>query len=192
MKKVDRIESTENFASLDEFIAKHQRYIYNLAFRLCGNTEDADDLTQETFLKAIQNYDKFRGEAKARTWLSRITINRFLDSKRREHPHQSINLGIIPCADGDPERIIIRKEMQWCIVHSLLHHVPEDYKVVLVLREIYQYSYRKTAEILEISVGAVKSRLHRGRLYFHNHLIKSGCVKYVKDYTCYCEVAEKL
>lgn len=192
MEKVDKIGPTEIFANLDEFIAKHQRYIYNLAFRLCGNTEDADDLTQETFLKAIQNYDKFRGEANVRTWLSRITINRFLDSKRQEHPHESINLGTVPCTDGDPERIIIRKELQWCIVHVLLHHVPEEYKVVLVLREIYQYSYREIAEILQISVGAVKSRLHRGRLYFHNHLIKSGCVKYVKDYTCYCEVAEKV
>ncbi|QJW47859.1 RNA polymerase sigma factor [bacterium BFN5] len=192
MEKVDSIRSTETFANLDEFIANHQRYIYNLSFRLCGNTEDADDLTQETFLKALQHYDKFRGEANVRTWLSRITINRFLDSKRQEHPHESINLGIVPCTDGDPERIIIRKELQWCIVHVLLHHVPEEYKVVLVLREIYQYSYREIAELLQISVGAVKSRLHRGRLYFHNHLIKSGCVKYVKDYTCYCEVAEKI
>lgn len=192
MEKVDGIESTEMFTNLNELIAKHQRYIYNLAFRLCGNTEDADDLTQETFLKAIQTYDKFRGEATVRTWLSRITINRFLDFKRQERPHKSINLGIVPCSDGDPERIIVRKELQWCIIHVLLHHVPEDYKVVLVLREIYQYSYRGIAEILKISVGAVKSRLHRGRLYFHNHLIKSGCVKYVKDYTCYCEGVEKL
>lgn len=188
-------DNNENFKiaiRLEEIIAKHQRYIFNLAFRLCSNIEDADDLTQETFLKAIENYDKFRGEANVRTWLSRITINRFLDSKRQVRPHVSIDLGKIPCADHDPERIIVRKELQWCIQHVLLHHVPEENKVVLVLYEIYNYSYREIAEILKISVGAVKSRLHRGRSYFYNHLIKSGCVSYVKDYTCYCEGAEKI
>lgn len=180
------------FSVLEEIISKHQRYIFNLAFRLCSNTEDADDLTQETFLKAIENYDRFRGEANVRTWLSRITINSFLDSKRRERPHQSLNLGIIPCSDGDPGRIIVKKELQWCIFHVLLHHVPEEHKVVLVLREFYRYSYQDIAEILQISTGAVKSRLHRGRLYFHKHLINSGCVSYVKDYTCYCEGVEPI
>lgn len=99
----------------ESIIANHQQYIFNLAFRLCSNSEDADDLTQDTFLKAIENYDQFRGEANIRTWLSRITINKFLDSKRKERPHESINLGIIPCPVGDPERIIVRKELQWCI-----------------------------------------------------------------------------
>jgi RNA polymerase sigma-70 factor (ECF subfamily) len=178
--------------NFEDIVSEHQRYIYNLAYRLCSNTEDADDLTQETFIKAFKHYEKFRGEASVRTWLSRITINCFRDSKRREHPHISLNLGIVPCSHGDPERIIIRKDLQWCILHVLLHHVPEDHKVVLVLREVYGYSYQEIADILQISVGAVKSRLHRGRLYFHNHLIKSGCVSYVKDYTCYCEVSKKI
>ena len=191
MTESDNVENSKHFTVLEEIISKHQRYIFNLAFRLCSNTEDADDLTQETFLKAIENYDKFRGEANVRTWLSRITINKFLDSKRRERPHESINLGIIPSSDDDPERIIVRKELQWCIQHVLLHHLSEEHKVVVVLRDIYGYSYREIAEILQISEGAVKSRLHRGRMYFYNHLVKSGCVSFVKDYTCYCEGVTK-
>lgn len=191
MTESDNVENSKHFTVLEEIISKHQRYIFNLAFRLCSNTEDADDLTQETFLKAIENYDMFRGEANVRTWLSRITINKFLDSKRRERPHESINLGIIPSSDDDPERIIVRKELQWCIQHVLLHHLSEEHKVVVVLRDIYGYSYREIAEILQISEGAVKSRLHRGRMYFYNHLVKSGCVSFVKDYTCYCEGVTK-
>lgn len=192
MTESDNVENSKHFTVLEEIIYKHQRYIFNLAFRLCSNSEDADDLTQETFLKAIENYDKFRGEANVRTWLSRITINKFLDSKRRERPHESINLGIISSSDDDPERIIVRKELQWCIQHVLLHHLSEEHKVVVVLRDIYGYSYRKIAEILQISEGAVKSRLHRGRMYFYNHLVKSGCVSFVKDYTCYCEGGDKV
>ncbi|KJS46897.1 RNA polymerase sigma factor [Desulfosporosinus sp. BICA1-9] len=68
MTESDNVENSKHFTVLEEIISKHQRYIFNLAFRLCSNTEDADDLTQETFLKAIENYDKFRGEANVRTW----------------------------------------------------------------------------------------------------------------------------
>ena len=172
-----------------EDIVSEQKYIFNLALRLCGNAEDADDLTQETFLKAIEHYDQFRGEANVRTWLSRIAINIFLDSKRKERPHVSLNLGTIPCPTHDPERVIIRREMQWCVQHVLVHHVPEEQKVVLVLRDIYGHSYQEIAGMVKISLAAVKSRLHRGRFAFYNHLVKSGCVSFVKDYTCYCEGA---
>ena len=191
MAESGNVENSKKFTVLEEIISQNQRYIFNLAFRLCSNTQDADDLTQETFLKAVENYDKFRGEASVRTWLSRITINRFLDSKRRERPHESINLGIIPSPDNDPERIIVRKELQWCVQHVLIHHLSEEHKVVVVLRDIYGHSYREIAEVLQISEGAVKSRLHRGRMYFYNHLVKSGCVTFVKDYTCYCEGVTK-
>ncbi len=190
MSKIEKSGNTV-MGKFEDIVTSHQRYIFNLAFRLCSNSEDADDLTQETFLKAMESFDQFRGEANIRTWLSRITINKFLDSKRKERPHKSLNLGTIPCPNGDPERIIVRKELQWCIQHVLLHHLPEPHKVVLVLRDIYGYSYKEIAEIFHISEGAVKSRLHRGRLYFYNHLVKSGCVSFVKDYTCYCEGATK-
>jgi RNA polymerase sigma-70 factor (ECF subfamily) len=174
---------------LEEIISHQQQHIFNLALRLCGNTDDADDLTQDTFLRAIEHYDQFRGEADVRTWLSRIAINTFLGSKRRERPHISLDLGTIPCPAHDPERVIIRREMQWCIRHVLLHHVPEDQKIVLVLRDMYGQSYQEITDILQISLAAVKSRLHRGRLAFYNHLVRSGCVSFVKDYTCYCEGA---
>jgi len=171
----------------EDIISQQQKYIFNLALRLCGNAEDADDLTQDTFIKAMERYDQFRGEANVRTWLTRIAINIFLDSKRRERPHVSLDLGTIPCPGHSPERLIIRKELQWCVQHVLLHHVPEEQKIVLVLRDIYGHSYQEIADSMRISLAAVKSRLHRGRAAFYDHLVRSGCVSFVKDYTCYCE-----
>lgn len=176
---------------LEDIISRQQRYLFNFALRLCGNEEDADDLTQDTFLKAIERYDQFRGDANVRTWLTRIAINIFRDSKRRERFHESLDLGTILCPAQDPERTIIRKELQWCVRHVLYYHVPEEQKIVLLLRDIYGHSYQEVADILGISLAAVKSRLHRGRAAFYDHLVRSGCVCFVKDYTCYCEGAAK-
>lgn len=177
--------------SLERIVEEHQHYIYNLVYSLCSDTDDADDIVQETFLKAMTGLKEYRGEAEISTWLSRIAINTFIDTKRKEKPHISMDLGLVACPSGGPERAIIRKEMQWCVRHVLLHHVAEEHKVVLVLRDMHGYSYQEIADILKISLPAVKSRLHRGRAAFYNHLVKSGCVSFVRDYTCYCEGAER-
>ncbi len=176
---------------VEDIILEHQDYIYSLAYSLCGNADDADDIVQETFLKTIGSIADYRGESGIRTWLSRIAINTYIDAKRKERPHISLDLGHMACPSGGPERVIIRKEMQWCVHHVLLHHVTEEHKVVLVLRDMYGYSYREIGDILKISLSAVKSRLHRGRAAFYQHLVKSSCVSFVRDYTCYCEGASK-
>lgn len=177
--------------SLEKMVFEHQDYIYNFVYSLCSNTDDADDIVQETFLKAIRGIENYRNESSIRTWLSRIAINTFIDTKRKERPHISLDLGLVACPHGSQERKIIRKEMQWCVRHVLLHHIPVEHKVVLVLRDMYGYGYQEIADILKISLSAVKSRLHRGRAGFYQHLVKSGCVSFVKDYTCYCEGAAK-
>ena len=175
--------------ALHKLFSEHQHYIYNLVYSLCSDTADADDIAQETFIKAMRGLKDFRKESNIRTWLSRIAINTFIDAKRKEKPHVSLDLGLVACPSGGPERTIIRKEMQWCVRHVLLHHIEKEHKIVLVLRDMYGYSYEEIADIVKISVPAVKSRLHRARSAFYNHLVKSGCVSFVKEYTCYCEGA---
>ncbi len=175
---------------LENIVETHKDYVYNLAYYLCRDSYEADDLTQETFLKAFEHLDDFRGESSLRTWLSRITINAYNSKQRKQARHQSICLEVIsPLADTyyDPERLIIRKELQWCIHHVLQHHVSKEQKTILVLRDLNEMSYEEIAEVLDISVSAVKSRLHRARMAFRNHLVISGCAKLMKDYTCYCE-----
>lgn len=176
---------------IENIVSEHRHYIYNLVYNLCSDPDDADDIVQETFLKAMSGLKDYRGESEIRTWLSRIAINTFIDAKRKAKPHVSLDLGLVPCPASGPERTIILKEMQWCVRHVLLHHVSEDHKVVLVLRDMQGYSYQEIADILNISVPAVKSRLHRGRAAFYNHLVRSGCVTFVRDYTCYCEEAAR-
>lgn len=172
---------------LENIVSEHRHYIFNLVYNLCSDMDDADDIVQETFLKAMSALKDYRGESGIRTWLSRIAINTFIDAKRKEKPHVSLDLGLLPCPSGGPERTIILKEMQWCVRHVLLHHVSEEHKVVMVLRDMHGYSYQEIADVLNISLPAVKSRLHRGRAAFYNHLVRSGCVAFVRDYTCYCE-----
>lgn len=178
--------------SWEELVRENQQNIYKLSYYLCGNSHEADDITQETFLKAFENLERFRHEASVRTWLSRIATNIYLGKKRKEQRHESIALGEMKICDTseNPERIVVRREIQWCILHILEHHLPRpEYKVVLVLRDMNGLSYGEISDILGIPVNTVKSRLHRARLAFRDHLIKSGCIELVKDYVCYCEGA---
>lgn len=186
-KKTSQVNmSTESWP---ELVRDHQRYIYNLAYNLCHNRDETDDLTQEVFLKAFEKLEGFRGEAKLRTWLSRITINTYLAKRRKELKHESINFGYVSVPDWNknPERLAIKKELQWCIHHTLRLHLSKSHQVILVLRDLNGFSYEEIASMLNISLSAVKSRLHRARLAYRNHLIRSGCAGLVKDYSCYCE-----
>ncbi len=180
--------------SLEEIVQNHQHYVYNFAYRLCNDRAEADDLTQETFLKAFENLRGFRGESSLRTWLSRITLNTYLGKRRKRLKHDSINLGSVSVPDwsGNPERIAIMRELQWCVHHSLRYHLSRNYRVVLVLRDLNGFSYAEIAGMLYVSVSAVKSRLHRARLALRDHLRKSGCAGLVKDYSCYCEGVKEL
>lgn len=175
--------------SWEEIAETQQRYIYNLAYHLCGHRAEAEDLVQETFLKAFENLAGFRQEANLRTWLCRIAVNAYLTGRRRRPRHESITLEVLPAPDwsGNPERVVIRRELLWCINHTLQQHLPRNYRTILVLRELEQLSYEEIAEVLNISVSAVRSRLHRARRAFRDHLIKSGCAGLMRDYTCYCE-----
>lgn len=180
--------------SWEEIARTQQRYIYKLAYHLCGSQAEAEDLVQETFLKAFENLTGFRQEADLRTWLCSITVNTYLAKRRRRPKHVSINLGIMPVPDwsSNPERLVIKRELVWCINHTLQQHLSRDHRTILVLREMEQLSYEEIAGVLKISVSAVKSRLHRARLAFRDHLIRSGCAGVVKDYVCFCEGVKEI
>jgi RNA polymerase sigma-70 factor (ECF subfamily) len=175
--------------SWEQIVVAHHRYIYNLAYCLCNDRHEAEDLTQETFLRAFEGLAGFRGEAAPRTWLTRIAVNAYLATKRRRARHQSLALEVFRVADrdGEPERVVVRKEMQWCIHHVLQHHLTRQYRVVIVLKDLNGFSYEEIATMLGVSVSAVKSRLHRARRAYRDHLVKSGCAGLLEGYTCYCE-----
>lgn len=180
--------------ALNELLFKEQKFILNLMYQLTGDRAEADDLTQEALIKAYQKIKSFRYEAKFRTWLSKIAINIFRMKYRLEAKHNSICLEEIktPAADGIPERIVIKREMQWCISHSLKYHVPKKYRIVLVLRDLQEFSYKEISEVLGWSISKVKTRIHRARNILRNHFINGKCKAFARDYLCICDGILKL
>jgi RNA polymerase sigma-70 factor (ECF subfamily) len=177
--------------ALDELFVSEQNYLFNLMYQLSGDVATAEDLVQETFLRAYQKLSSFRLKSRFRTWLTRVAINIFLQSKRKKPELYILNLGEIkvPSQDDCPERIVIKREIQWCIHHTLHHHVPEKFRILLILRELQGFSYKDIAKILRTSVPDVKIRLYRARNFLKEIFThpQSPCHGFVKEYRCVCD-----
>jgi RNA polymerase sigma-70 factor, ECF subfamily len=148
----------EAFAQL---MRRHERRVYNLAYRMLGNEEEARDAAQETFLSCFRNLEKFRGDAAFSTWLHRIAANVCFDSlrKRSKGAVEAIRFHEpLPAPDhGDQTAISID-------VQRALLAVSPEFRAVLILHEIQDVPVEEVASALDLPVGTVKSRLHRGRV----------------------------
>jgi RNA polymerase sigma-70 factor (ECF subfamily) len=147
-------------------VERHERRVYNLALRMTGREEDARDAAQDAFLTALRKLQTFRGEAAFTTWMHRVTVNACYDllRKRQRNPllHERDD-------DAPPRREPASPDHAEAVdlaldVREALLRVPEDFRAVLVLCDVQDLSYEDAAGILEIPVGTVKSRLHRGRV----------------------------
>jgi len=185
---IEKAKSGDEEAFNDLF-GREQKYLFNLMLQLTGDVADADDLTQEAFIKAYRNLASFRLQASFRTWLTRIAINIFRNELRKRARHSSLCLEeiMIP-ADGDrPERVVIKSELQWCILHNLRHHLPKKYREVLVLRDLQNLSYKEISGILGWSLSRTKTNLYRARQMFRRRFVNEGCKAFTDDYLCICE-----
>jgi len=164
-------------AAFEELVAERSGEIYGLLFRLTENSEEARDLTQETFLRAFQSIGRFRGEADLRTWIYRIAINqarnrwRWWRRRRRDATvsldstlGQSNQTLIATLAESseNPEQQTLAHERQLAL-RSALQRVGRAYRETVILRDIEGFTYEEIATTLGINVGTVKSRLARGR-----------------------------
>ena len=173
-------------AAVEELVRTHQTRVYNFAMRMCRNVEDAKDILQETFLGMLRSIKDFREESRFTTWLYRIASNACLKKRRRgvhdPEPAQELSLDELmprPNADGvkpeiadwsqDAERALLRGELSEKM-EAAIDHLPREYKIVLVLRDVEGFSAEETAEMLKLSVPAVKSRLHRARVFVRREL----------------------
>jgi RNA polymerase sigma-70 factor (ECF subfamily) len=140
---------------------RHERRVYNLAYRMLGNTEDARDVTQEVFLSCFRHLGTFRGEAAFSTWLHRVTVNACHDLIRRRPPTASLDAGVAdrPAGPDLADRAVLASDVQRALLA-----IPPEYRAVLVLHEVGDLPVGEVAAVLEIPVGTVKSRLHRGRV----------------------------
>lgn len=166
-------------AAFEKLVNERSGEIYGLLYRLTENAEEARDLTQETFLRAFQSINHFRGESDLRTWIYRIAINQARNrwrwwKRRRREATVSIDepeigggrLGLVATLKSptarDPEQHTLQNERERAL-QKALSGLRRVYREAVVLRDIEGFAYEEIANTLNISVGTVKSRLARGR-----------------------------
>jgi RNA polymerase sigma-70 factor (ECF subfamily) len=153
------------FASL---VKRHERRVYNLSLRMTGSEEDARDATQDAFLSALRKLSSFRGEAAFTTWMHRVTVNACYDVLRKKRREPMLDLGGRDDERSGPEPApapdIADASDLSIDVQRALTAVPEDFRVVMILHDVRDLPQEEIAAILQIAVGTVKSRLHRGRV----------------------------
>ena len=156
-----------------ELVVKYQDRVYNTCYRMCHNHADALDLTQTAFLKALEALPRFQARAGFFTWLFRIAVNLTLSHRRDQSRRPILSLQrndderpFEPAAsdqtdepDRRAEQVELRRRLE-----AALEHLDDEYRAAVVLRDIERLDYAAIAEILEVPVGTVKSRIHRGRL----------------------------
>lgn len=162
--------------AFEQLISQYEKKVVNTAYRLTGNIEDAMDVAQEAFIRAYSSIPEFRGDSSFATWLFRIVHNACLDELRKrkrqritslDEPVQSSDgemerqLAVANSSDG-PEEALERVEVQRAVQESI-NALDEEYRIVVVMRDIQGYSYNEIAETLGINLGTVKSRLNRAR-----------------------------
>lgn len=171
-------------AALEELMAQYETKVFGLALQMTGNRQDAEEILQDVFLTVFLKIDGFRGDAKLSSWIYRVATNTALMKIRRRSKFQEIPLeeelgpkmteeGMIaePAIDWSrlPDEELARKELLQRI-DGALAQLPPDYRSVFVLRDIEELSAEETSQILEISTAALKSRLHRARLFLRKEL----------------------
>lgn len=166
-----------------ELVNRYQRHIYRLALNITHNREDAEDVLQESFLKAYSHLDQFQGNSRFYTWLVRIAVNEALMKLRKRHADKSVSVDDVVETDDDlmpreivewrdtPEQRYAKVELQ-NILNQAIEGLEPAFRTVFVLRDVEDFSTEETAQLLNLSVPAVKSRLLRARLKLRQRLNK--------------------
>lgn len=169
-----------NASAFEKLVVLYEKKVYNLAFRMVGNHEDASDIAQEAFLKVYTSLDQFRGESSFSTWLYRVVSNACLDELRHRARHKVVSIDTpvspedpsprqIPSKDPEPGHGIERAEVSNAVQQGI-KELPDDHRIILVLRDIQGLSYEEIAQVLNMPLGTVKSRLNRARLSLRDRL----------------------
>jgi len=155
-------------------VEEHSAFVFNVAYRMMGNPEDAEDVAQDAFISAYRAYDRFRGEARPTTWLYRITVNAALMRLRKTKIARALTktgLDDVEVVDwsASPEREAVNAELGERLQDGISRLEP-DLRAAVVLRDVQGFSNTEAAEALDIIVAALKSRLHRARVLLRKFL----------------------
>ncbi len=172
-----------SYEAFEELVNRYEKKIYRLGLNLTGNPEDAEDMLQETFLKAYEHLPNFREDSRFYTWLVRIAINQGLMKLRKRRSSKEVQMEDSTNDDGEviprefadwrpnPEQEMERTELE-NILQDAARSLPMTFRTVFLLRDVEGLSTEETAEMLNLSEGAVKARLFRARLRLREELSK--------------------
>jgi RNA polymerase sigma-70 factor (ECF subfamily) len=172
-----------NYAAFEELVNRYEKKIYRLGLNITGNAEDAEDVLQEAFLKAFEHLPEFREDSRFYTWVVRIAVNEALMKLRKRRTSREV-----PIADSEDENgeVLVREYADWRpnpeqeyaraelerILQGAVSVLPSGFRTVFYLRDVEGLSTEETADVLNLSVGAVKARLFRARLRLREELSK--------------------
>ncbi|WP_028976890.1 RNA polymerase sigma factor SigW [Sporolactobacillus terrae] len=180
IKKVKKRDH-QAFALLVE---RYKNSVFAICLRMVGQVQEAEDLSQEAFIRAYNHIDQYDQERKFSTWLFRIATNLSIDFLRRRKNTVSLDASvpgteeltlnaILPDEGEHPEERILRKETEAFVQHEI-DKLPEKYRSAVVLKYIEDLSLKEISEIMEIPVGTVKTRIHRGREMLRKNMTVKG------------------
>lgn len=169
-------------AALGQLLQAHQGRLYNVCLRLVGNPDDAAEVTQDALVKIIEHIQDFRSDAKIGTWMTRILMNQAISFLRKRKLRKTISLDMPDngrSRSGDQARALrddladprepdpllnVQRNEQLALLRAAIAQLDEPFRLVLVLRDIDEMDYQQIADVLDLPVGTVKSRLFRARL----------------------------
>ncbi|HWR60142.1 MAG TPA: sigma-70 family RNA polymerase sigma factor [Clostridia bacterium] len=165
-------------------ISSYDKRAYNIAYRIMGNEEDAKDMAQEAMLRVYRSIKDFKGQSSFSTWLYRIVTNVCLDElrRRKNDRHVSIDstiktedgeLHIELCSDKETPEAAYERVEQRELIKEAIRELNDEYRSVIVLRDVQGFSYEEISGMLECSLGTVKSRINRARTMLRDRLKSS-------------------
>lgn len=166
--------------AFEKLVMPHEKMMYALAYRMCGNAEDAKDCLQDSMLRIFKALPSFRGDSALSTWFYRIVSNTCLDSHRRKKVRRAESLEALSEAGWNPsdtapgpQQTAENASLKAALSRGIRSLSPEIRSAV-VMRDVQGFSYEEISEVLEINIGTVKSRISRGREKLREFLISSG------------------
>jgi len=163
---ITRCQSGDEYA-FEQLFYRHQEKVYNVAYRMMGNRQDAEEVTQDVFLRVYQKVSSLKSTSAFSTWLYRITTNMCVDeiNRRKKRPvEESFSQSNLDsfCSDFNPEDKVIANEEQ-ALLWEAINSLKAEYRIIIILRDIEGLSYKELKQTLKCSMGRVKSRLHDAR-----------------------------
>jgi len=177
----DRISTREHRARFESLMRCTHRQAYSLAYRLTGNASEAEDLVQETYLRAFRFFHKYDAALPFTSWLYRIMTNAHIDSVRRRGRLRLTSLDQmgpegagtwdVPDGDSSPDKAMMEEALDEPVQLALTSMTPE-FRTAVLLADVEGMAYEEIAEVMKTSVGTVRSRIHRGRKQLKRFLIQ--------------------